>query len=91
MERLTDKVKRKLWQNGYSVKDVSSIPTVPCDLVVEGKYEVKVIEKGGDIDSTPKKMIVAIVDGDQITYHLCRKGTCWEEESITKTFPKITK
>lgn len=88
MGKSIDKVKRKLWQFGYSVKDVRDVPGIGYDLLVDSKHQVKVVEKGGDLESAPKRVIVAIVDGDSIAYHVCKRGTCWEEESPLKAFPK---
>lgn len=89
METAVEKVKRKLWQFGYSVKTVAQIPGVDYDLLVDGKYQVKVLEKGADLEAVPRKVIVAIVDGDEIAYQMCQRGKCWEESSPLKAFPKV--
>lgn len=89
MESAVEKVKRKLWQFGYSVKDVRDIPGLQYDLLVDQKHQVKVLEAPADTDSVAKKIAVAIVAGDEITYHVCKGGTCREETSPLKAFPKV--
>lgn len=81
-------VKRKLWQNGYSVKDVSGMPGVGYDLLVDGKYQVRVVEQGEEY-KVATKVIVATCYPDRIEYYVCRGGKCMEETSITKAFPKV--
>lgn len=88
MGNIVEKVKKKLWSFGYSVKGVP-VPGLDYDLVVNGEYLVKVIEKGDDRESVPKKIIVAEVDGDEIKYHVCKRGVCREEISPLKAFPKV--
>jgi hypothetical protein len=89
MENAVDKVKRKLWTFAYSVKDVSDIPGLEYDLLVDQKYQVKVLKAGADFERVPKRIVVAMVDGDEIRYHICRGGKCWEETSPLKAFPKV--
>jgi len=90
MERSIEQVKRKLWQFGFSVKEVKNIPGVAYDLLVEAKYPVKVIEGGlPSAEETQKGgLVLALVDGDKISYHICKRGKCWEESSPLKAFPK---
>lgn len=83
-----ERVKRKLWTFAFSVKDVSG-SALAFDLIVEGKYQVKVVEGNADIDSIPRSITVARVNGDEITYHRCSRGKCWEETSPLKAFPKV--
>lgn len=86
METQIEKVKRKLWSFGFSARGVQDIPGVKYDLLVAGKYPVKVLTKGEPMGTGP--MINAVVDGDSITYHVCKGGTCWVETSPLKAFPK---
>lgn len=89
MEEAVDKVKRKLWSYGYSAKDVSDVPGLGYDLLVEGRYGVRV-SKGnrGNIEDVPRGVVVAIVDGDEIRYNLCKNGKCWEETSPQSVFQR---
>lgn len=90
MENAIDKVKRKLWTFGYSVKEVRGVPGVDYDLLVDGKYKVKVFDGGkGNIEALPRSMVAVIVEGDEIKYNLCKAGRCWEETSPLKAFPKV--
>lgn len=89
MESAVEKVKKKLWQFGYSVKDVRDIPGLQYDLLVDQKHQVKVIEDAADKDSIAKLIAVAIVSGEEITYHVCADGVCREETSPLKAFPKV--
>lgn len=91
MENEIDKVKKKLWSYGYNCKDVSDIPGLDYDLIVNGEHQVKVVAKGADLDAVPNRIIVAQVDGDEIRYHLCKRGVCREESSPLKAFPKVDK
>ncbi len=89
MEKAIDKVKRKLWTFGYSVQEVSGVPGVDYDLLVDGRFQVKVALVGrGDIEAMPKRITIAIVDNDEIRYSVCQSGKCWEEVSPLKAFPK---
>lgn len=90
MEEAVDKVKRKLWTFGYSVKEVRGLPGVDYDLLVDSKYQVKVFaSKRGNIEAVPRGMVVAIVDGEEVKYNICKNGKCWEESSPLKVFPKV--
>lgn len=89
METAVEIVKKKLWQFGYSVKEVTDIPGLGYDLLVNQKYQVKVLGPKDDMDSVTKRVTVATVDGDEIKYHVCRGGKCWEESSPLKAFPKV--
>ncbi len=91
MENEIDKVKRKIWSFGFACKGVSDIPGLDYDLIVEGKYPVKVIGKDDDLESVPKKIIAARVDGDEIKYHICSRGVCREETSPLKAFSTVDK
>lgn len=88
MDKQIDQVKRKLWTFGYSCKGVSGVPGLDYDLLVDRKYQVKVISKGMDFQSVPKRIIVAEVNGDDITYHLSKSGVDYHEDSPLKAFPK---
>jgi hypothetical protein len=90
MEEAVDKVKRKLWSFGYACKDVSALPGLGYDLLVENEYQVKVVLKD-DRPTVPIKIVMAIVDGDEISYQVCKRGTCREESSPLKIFPKVDK
>lgn len=90
MESAVDKVKKKLWQFGYSVKDVRDIPGLGYDLLVDQKHQVKVVENESDREATPKKIVAAQVsETGEITYHVCKSGTCREETSPLRAFPKV--
>lgn len=91
MEKEIDQVKRKLWSFGYACKSVADVPGLDYDLLVEGEYQVKVVSKGADLDAIPNRIIVAAVDGDEIRYHICKRGVCREESSPLKAFPKVEK
>lgn len=88
MENTIEKVKRKLWSFGYACKGVSKLPGLDYDLLVEGEHRVKVISKGDSRDSIPMTIVVAEVDGDDIKYHICKRGVCREESSPLKAFAK---
>ena len=89
MEKAVDKVKRKLWTFGYSVKDVSGANGLQYDLIVDSKYYIKVVKKAEDQESVPKWITVALVTGKKIRYLVCRSGKCWDESSPLKAFPKV--
>lgn len=89
MEKQIDQVKKKLWSFGYSVKDVSGIPGLGYDLLVDNKHQVKVVLKENDFQDISKKVVVAAVSGDDIAYHVCSRGVCREEISPLKAFPKV--
>lgn len=85
MERQIERVKRKLWSFGYSVKDVTGVPGVNYQLLVAGKYPVRVVLKGEPMASG--NTVTAVCDADSITYYVCKRGTCHEETSPLKAFP----
>lgn len=90
MEEAVDKVKRKLWSFGYSAKEVRGLPGVDYDILVESKYQVKVFSsKRGNIEAVSRGMVVAIVDGDEVKFNICKGGKCWEENSPLNVFPKV--
>lgn len=91
MENQIDKVKRKLWSFGFACKGVSDLPGLDYDLLVEGEHQVKVLTKEGNLESIPNRIIVAVVDGEEIRYHICKRGVCREETSPLKAFPKVDK
>lgn len=92
MEREIDKVKRKLWQFGFKAREVKNIPGVDYDLLVADQYPVKVIreeDRLAVLGNQRGTFIVAVVGGDSISYHICKRGRCWEETSPLKAFPVI--
>lgn len=88
MENAVEKVKRKLWSYGYSAKDVSDVPGLGYDLLVEGKYRVRVSSGKSNIENVVRGVVVAIVDGDEIRYNVCKNGKCWEESSPQSVFQR---
>lgn len=89
MEKAIDKVKRKLWTFGYSVQDVSNVPGIGFDLLVDHKYRVKIAKKGDALDSLIGGEVIIAVVGRTIKYNICDKKKCWEEVSPLKAFPKV--
>jgi hypothetical protein len=88
MEGMIEQVKRKLWQRGYSVKEVGDIPGLGYDLLVEGKYRVKVIASEADLESVPKTVICVIVRKSGIQYRVCKDGKCWMDASPLQVLPR---
>ena len=84
-----EKVKRKLWTFGYSVKDVSASTALGFDLIVDGRHKVKVANKDTDLEAVPREIIVAQIMGDAIVYHKAFRGQQWTETSPLKAFPKV--
>lgn len=86
-----EKVKKKIWSFGYGCKDVTVVPSLGYDLLVTNKntgmeYQVKVVDKNGEFDSVNNKVILALVDGDEISFQICKRGSCREESSPLKAF-----
>lgn len=86
MEKEIEMVKKKVWSFGLSAKGVSDVPGLGYDILVEGKYQVKVVNKGDSTDAIGNKIIVAVVDGEEITYQVCKRGVCREETSPLRAF-----
>lgn len=89
MEEIIKKVQKRLWDYKFSVKYVGDIPGMDYDLLVEGKDQVKVVLKDANFETIPTRVIVAVVDGDEITYQVCKRGVCREESSPLKIFSKV--
>jgi len=85
METRIEKVKRKLWSFGFQARGVADIPGVKYDLLVANRYPVRVVAKGEPMGTSAA--VTAVVDGDSITYHVCKGGKCWQETSPLKAFP----
>lgn len=85
-----DRVKRKIWSFGYSCKDVSDIPGLDYHLLVKNEsgdeFQVRVALKSDPVENIGNKVILAIVDGDNISYQICKRGSCREESSPLKAF-----
>lgn len=93
MEREIEQVKRKLWQFGYRAREVKNIPGIGYDLLVDDQYQV-IVARASDrnvvLGNQRGRLVVALVDGEKISYHICKRGRCWEEASPLKAFPKLT-
>lgn len=91
MEREIEQVKRKLWQFGYRAREVKNIPGIGYDLLVDDQYPV-IVARAEDrtvvLGNQRGRLVVALVDGERISYHICKRGKCWEETSPLKAFPK---
>ena len=61
-----DKIKRALWMRGFKVKDVAGV--AGYDLLVEGKWKVKVTERG----ETKEDLIIRTDGCDVVAIY--RKG-----------------
>lgn len=62
IEKTIGIVKKKLWAFGYNVRTVYGLG-LGCDLIVEGKYRVRVFNKGVPVGH-PNDGILAIVSKD---------------------------
>lgn len=67
-------VKRKLWQFGYSVRDLSGIAQAGFDLLVDGKFEVKVVFGKKKEFNPAGNQVTACVDALQNVEFIWDKG-----------------
>lgn len=82
-----EKVKRKLWTFGLSVKDVSSANSLGFDLLVDEHYKVIVLRSDDDRKLKRNEVIAIIKSNGAIEYRTA-KGL---ELSPLKAFKKVEK
>lgn len=84
------KVKAKLWQFGYSVRDFWEYGAINFDLMVDGKFRV-IVTTNKKIDQMPiGSDVIALVDSKQkrIVFMVEQKGILVKYESTYDVFGK---